>query len=102
MKARTLLERSSIKPPTNPQGRVSAHQKVARKNRDAIADLTYGECTTVTPDMIPLASDDGAIGDEALRGWFSMAVRSYVKPGSERGPDPQLQLRPHALIFSHD
>lgn len=66
---------------------------------DAIADLTYGECTTVTPEMIPLASDDGAVGDEALRGWFSMAVRSYVKPGSERGPDPGKQLAPHALTF---
>jgi hypothetical protein len=66
---------------------------------DAIADLTYGECTTVTPDMVPLASDDDAMGDEKLRGWFSMAVRSYVKPGSERGPDPGKQLAPHALTF---
>ena len=66
---------------------------------DAIADLTYGECTTVTPDMIPLESDEDAIGDEALRGWFSMAVRSYVKPGSDRGPDPSGQLAPHALTF---
>lgn len=66
---------------------------------DAIADLTYGECTTVTPDMIPLADDDEAIGDETLRGWISLAVRSYVKPGSDRGPDPAGQLPPHALTF---
>jgi hypothetical protein len=66
---------------------------------DAIADLTYGECTTVTPDMIPLAGDYSAPGDRELHGWFSMAVRSYVKPGSERGPDPSKQLAPHALTF---
>jgi hypothetical protein len=66
---------------------------------DAIADLTYGECTTVTPDMIPLAGDGKAPGDPELHGWFSMAVRSYVKPGSERGPDPSKQLAPHALTF---
>jgi len=67
---------------------------------DAIAELTHGECTTVTPDMIPLEGDETALGDPTLHGWFSMAVRSYVKPGSERGPDPAKQLRPHALTFS--
>jgi hypothetical protein len=66
---------------------------------DAIAELTYGECTTVTPDMIPLKGDDEAIGDPDLHGSFSMAVRSYVKPGSARGPDPSGQLAPHALTF---
>lgn len=66
---------------------------------DAIADLTYGECTTVTPEMVPLAGDYSAPGDPKLHGWFSMAVRSYVKPGSERGPDPSKQLAPHALTF---
>jgi hypothetical protein len=66
---------------------------------DAIADFTYGECTTVTPEMIPLDGDDTALGDPGLPGWFSMAVRSYVKPGSERGPDPSKQLTPHALTF---
>ncbi len=66
---------------------------------DAIADLTYGECTTVTPDMIPLDGDYSAPGDRELHGKFSMAVRSYVKPGSERGPDPDKQLAPHALTF---
>jgi hypothetical protein len=66
---------------------------------DAIADLTNGECTTVTPDMIPLDDDEKAPGDAELHGFFSMAVRSYVKPGSERGPDPTKQLPPHALTF---
>jgi len=66
---------------------------------DAIADLTDGACTTITEDMVPLAGDDEAPGDPDLHGMFSMAVRAYVVPESERGPDPQLQLPPHALTF---
>jgi len=66
---------------------------------DAIADLTEGNCTTITPDMIPLADDEEALGDKTLHGMFSMAVRAYMKPGSERGPDPASQLPPHALTF---
>ena len=67
----------------------------------AIADLTDGACTTVTPDMIPLAGDDSAPGDRDLHGKFSIAVRSYVVPESEhgRGPDPTKQLPPYALTF---
>ena len=70
----------------------------------AIADLTDGECTTITTDMIPLAGDEEAPGDPDLHGMFSMAVRSYVSPKSTRGrgPNPQLQLPPHALTFSYE
>ena len=70
----------------------------------AIADLTDGACTTITTDMIPLAGDDKAPGDADLHGMFSMAVRAYVSPESERGrgPDPQLQLPPHALTFYYE
>lgn len=67
---------------------------------DAIEGLTDGECTTVTKQMVPLAGDDKAPGDPELHGMFSAAVRAYVKPGSERGPDPTLQLRPRALVFN--
>jgi hypothetical protein len=49
----------------------------------AIADLTDGACTTITTDLIPLASDDKAPGDPALHGKFSMAVRAYVSPESD-------------------
>jgi len=68
----------------------------------AIADLTDGACTTITPDLIPLADDDSALGDRNLHGKFSMAVRSYVVPGYERGPDPTWQLKPYILTFSGD
>jgi hypothetical protein len=49
-----------------------------------------------------LADDDKAMGDEALCGWFSMAVRSCVKPGTDRGPDSSDQLPPHALTTCVD
>jgi hypothetical protein len=45
------------------------------------------------------ADDDKAPGDPLLHDMFSAAVRTYVKPGSERGPDSNLQLRPHVLTF---
>jgi hypothetical protein len=68
----------------------------------AIADLTDGECTTVTTDMIPLADDDEAPGDRNLHGMFSIAARAYVKLGSERGPDPTKQLPPRRLTFTNE
>jgi hypothetical protein len=68
----------------------------------AIADLTHGECTTVTTDMIPLAGDHEAPGDRDLHGMFSIAVRAYIKRGSERGPDPAKQLPPHRLTFTYE
>ena len=67
---------------------------------DAIDGLAEGMCTTITEDMVPLASDDTAPGDKMLHGYFSVAVRAYVKQGSERGPDSTLQLRPWVLTFS--
>jgi hypothetical protein len=67
---------------------------------DAIAHITDGACTTITADMVPLAGDDKAPGDAELHGSFSAAVRAYVAVGSERGPDPTLQLRPRVLTFT--
>jgi hypothetical protein len=68
---------------------------------EAIAHVTDGACTTITADMVPLAGDDKALGDPELHGKFSAAVRAYVAVGSERGPDPRLQLRPRILSFSY-
>jgi hypothetical protein len=65
-----------------------------------VAGLADGMCTTITTDMVPLAADDAAPGDPVLHGMFSAAVRAYVKPGTERGPDSTLQLRPWVLTFS--
>lgn len=43
--------------------------------------------------------DTTAPGQADLLGKFSAAVRAYVKPGTARGPDPALQLRPRTLTF---
>jgi hypothetical protein len=67
----------------------------------AIASFTDGACTTITTDMIPLASDEKAPGDARLHGKFSIAVRAYIARNSDRGPNPELQLRPRVLTFSY-
>lgn len=53
---------------------------------DAIAGLTDGACTTVTEDMVPPITDVSAPGNPRLHGFFTAGLRSYVKPGSARGP----------------
>ena len=68
----------------------------------AVAGLADGVCTTITTDMVPHEGDDKAPGDPALKGMFSAAVRAYVKPGTERGPDSTKQLRPWVLTFSRE
>lgn len=65
----------------------------------AIDGLAAGACTSITEDMVPRAGDAAAPGDPDLLGKFSAAVRAYVKPGTARGPDPALQLRPRTLTF---
>jgi hypothetical protein len=66
----------------------------------AIAGLTDGACTTITPDLVPLSSNASAPGDPTLHGYFSAAVRAYVVIGSTRGADSTKQLKPHVLTFS--
>lgn len=66
----------------------------------AIEGLAGGACTSITEDMVPRAGDESAPGDPDLVGKFSAAVRAYVKPGTARGPDPSLQLRPRILTFT--
>jgi hypothetical protein len=53
----------------------------------AIEGLTDGQCTTVTEDMVP------PLG-EGKQGLFTAALRSYVRPDTERGPLSSDQLRP--------
>lgn len=61
--------------------------------------LTGSTCTTITTDMVPKAGDNSAQGDPRLHGMVNFALRAYVKPGSERGPDPMLQLKGRVLTF---
>ena len=60
---------------------------------DAIKSLTDGQCSTITEDMVP------PLG-ESPQGLFSAALRSYVRPGTERGPLSTGQLRPLIIQFA--
>jgi len=68
----------------------------------SIEGLTNGACTAITTDMIPLFGDDRAPGNKDLHGMFSIALRTYVVRGYERGPDPEIQLTPHTLTFMYE
>jgi hypothetical protein len=59
----------------------------------AIEGLTDGQCTTVTEDMVP------PLG-QGSQGLFSAVVRSYVRPGTARGPLSSEQLRPMIIRFA--
>ena len=59
----------------------------------AIDGLTDGACTTVTESMVP------PLGD-GKQGLFTAALRSYIRPGTERGPLSSEQLRPWIIRFS--
>lgn len=64
-----------------------------------LADLTGGACSSITEDRVARAGDDSAQGDPRLHGKINVALRAYVKPGTERGPDPTLQLKGRVLTF---
>ncbi|WP_136708993.1 hypothetical protein [Agromyces sp. H66] len=76
---------------------------------DAIDGLADGACTTITEKMVPLMTDVSAPGDPHLHGFFTAGLRSYVKPGTERGPTTDYdaegkyesgQLPPTVLAFT--
>jgi hypothetical protein len=58
----------------------------------AIEGLTDGQCSTITEDMVPLLG-------EGKQGLFAAALRSYVRPGTARGPLSSEQLRPVVIRF---
>jgi hypothetical protein len=62
----------------------------------AIRALTNGQCTSVTKQMVPPPRKGNSTS-----GLFSAAVRSYVFPGSERGPLSSDQLKPMIIRFAH-
>jgi hypothetical protein len=63
------------------------------RNCNAIESLTDGECSAITEDMVPLLG-------ESPQGLFSVIVRSYIRPGTARGPLSSEQLRPVILRFA--
>ena len=59
----------------------------------AIQGRTDGQCSTITEDMVP------PLG-ESPQGLFSAIVRSYVRPGTARGPLSSEQLNPMIIRFA--
>lgn len=96
-------------PDTDLAGSANGYKKVANRDklfvhyfsRDCrgLRGLTGAACTTITEDMVAKAGDDSAQGDPKSHGQINFALRTYVKPGSERGPDPKLQLKGRVLTF---
>jgi hypothetical protein len=78
-------------------GTVANHDKFfvhfLARDCDAIEGLTDGACTTITEKMVPPITDVSAPGDPHLHGFFTAGIRSYVKPGTERGP---------ITVYGHD
>ena len=58
--------------------------------------LTGGNCTEITPDMIPVC-------DAAHPGCarFGITQRNYIRPGTQRGPDAALLLQPVVIPLRH-
>jgi len=67
---------------------------------DAIARLTDGNCTAITPEMVPLRGDTTAPGDPSLHGMFLLGLRDYIKPGTARGPDARKLITPRMLMLT--
>jgi hypothetical protein len=51
----------------------------------AIGDVTDGECTALTDDLVPAGVP------------VAFALRAYIRPGTERGPDPAKLLPAHVI-----
>jgi len=61
---------------------------------DVLPDSSWRENCSSTLGVVP------ALGDPALQGKFILALRDYVAPGTERGPDPKKLLTPRILTFT--
>jgi hypothetical protein len=86
-------------------GTVANHDKFFvhffTRNCDAIRGLTDGACTTITHRMVPPATEVTAPGHPHLRWFFTAGLRSYVMPGTARGPTTRYTQDPvtGALVY---
>ena len=48
----------------------------------------------------PVEAADPMQGDPALRDMYTIGLRDYIAPGTQRGPDPALLLTPRILMFT--
>lgn len=66
----------------------------------AIEGLTDGACTSVTNKMLPPITDLSASGDPYLHGFVSAGLRSYITPGTRRGPTTTYVLDQGKLMYA--
>ncbi len=58
------------------------------------------DCTRLTDQMVTARTDTSAVGHQALKGLFMVALRDYIVPGTERGANPTKLLAPRILTFT--
>jgi hypothetical protein len=63
------------------------------ENCDVLPESSWRENCSSTLGVAP------ALGDPALRDKFIIALRDYIAPGTEHGPDPSKLLTPRILTF---
>jgi hypothetical protein len=63
---------------------------------DRLDDLTGGNCTSITEEMIPACD---AAHPACTR--LAISQRDYIRPGTQRGPDAALLLQPVLIRLQH-
>lgn len=57
--------------------------------------LTNGNCLSITNEMLAACTDPTGASCHYLK----LLQRDYVRPGTERGPPPNLLLEPQVLVL---
>ncbi len=58
------------------------------------------DCTTITDEMLPPATNTSALGDPALHGMIIVSLRDYIATDTTSGPDSSKLLKPRILTFT--
>jgi hypothetical protein len=58
------------------------------------------DCTPLSDQAVPPLGDTSAVGHPALKGLFTVALRDYIVPETERGADYSKLLPPRILTFT--
>ena len=72
------------------------------RNCSVLANVPGGieNCTEITDEMLPQATNTTAQGDPALHGMIMVTLRDYIAPGEISGPDSTKLQTPRILTFT--
>ena len=72
------------------------------RNCSVLANVPGGtaNCTQITDEMLPPATNTTAQGDPALHGMIIFTLRDYIAPGEISGPDSTKLQTPRILTFT--